>query len=118
MSMDENAFEADCDGVDRAFDAIKQGVWMTREGREMYIKDMTNRHLINSIKMLERNEERARQKTILDGYVMLSMLNGEMAQYSVEQELSWLESGESETGDIFPVYNELTEEAEKRGLAW
>ena len=32
-------------------------IWETRDKKEIPIKDMTLTHLINTIKMLERNEE-------------------------------------------------------------
>jgi hypothetical protein len=116
--MDDNHFDADCDGVDRDFDAMRPRVWTTREGVEIYIKDMTDKHLVNSLRMLERNTEAGRQKAIAMGELFLTTLRGEQAQYSIEQELANLESGEIDTRDIFPVYDDLVEEAEKRGLEW
>jgi hypothetical protein len=107
VSMDENHF-----------DAMRPRVWTTREGVEIYIKDMTDKHLINSLRMLERNTEAGRQKAIAMGELFLTTLQGDMAQYTVEQDLANLESGEIDTRDIFPVYDDLVEEAEFRGLEW
>lgn len=112
----DHAFEADREHVDRMFDADKPGVWTTREGVEMWIRDMTDSHLTNSIRMLERNTKRATEDAIANGYAMLGSLQGEMAQYCVEQELASIEEFGLDTHEAFPVYDELREEAERRGL--
>jgi len=119
MSTEENFADADRDGLDRDFDAmVKPGVWVTRDGAKMRIRDMTNSHLLNSIRMLERNKERAQEQAIELMYRSLGGLHGEHAIDAGEQALDFLENGEVDTHDIFPVYVELTDEAERRGLNW
>lgn len=121
MSMEENFADADRDHVDRMFTSrghIKTGVWKTRDGSEIRIKDMGDRHLINSIRMLERNVDKARQTLIDSAESILTTMNGEMAQYAIESGIRDLESGEVDIEEVFPVYEELTEEAELRRLKW
>lgn len=121
LSREENFADADRDGVDRMFNAhgqLKTGMWKTINGSEIRIVDMGNRHLINAIRMLERNAEKGAQALIDSGERFLTTLSGDMAQYSVEQGLHSLQSGEFEIEEIFPVYEELTEEADRRGLNW
>lgn len=41
---------------DRQLNAIKEGVWMMRDGQEIKLTDMTNRHIENCIRMLEKKD--------------------------------------------------------------
>lgn len=41
---------------DNAYRRIKEGVWMMRDGQEIKLTDMTNRHIENCIRMLEKKD--------------------------------------------------------------
>lgn len=38
----------------RAKQALANGVWLTRDGREVPVREMTDSHLANSIRMMQR----------------------------------------------------------------
>lgn len=119
MSMDDNAFDADRDHVNRMLDSLgdrKKGVWITRDGTEIKIVHMGDKHLINTIRMLDRKAETAVPGIILQAYLGLSAVRGEMAQYALEDEISDIEQNGIATGVVFPVYDDLVEEAIRRGI--
>lgn len=39
-------------------DNVEDGIWVTKDGEEIYITDMTSEHIRNCMKMLERNLEK------------------------------------------------------------
>ena len=38
----------------RAKQALANGIWLTRDGREVPVREMTDSHLANSIRMMQR----------------------------------------------------------------
>ena len=92
--------------------------WTTKDGRKIPIKEMSDRHLSNTIAFLRRNagQNILREMTVLN--LGLATTNGEMAQDGIERELAALEScGDDEyLSEACPQFDALIEEAEKRGL--
>ena len=82
--------------------------WTTRDGTKVRICDMTDTHLSNAIKYLER----LHQQTIADGYGVLSMMQGEMAITSIEAEIESLE--EEGPATVCALYEDLLNERERR----
>lgn len=85
-------------------------IWITKDGTKIRIKDMTDSHLLNTIKMLDRKHSRV----ILDAYCFANMLNGEMAQYQMEGEIDRLEEGDASQWCL--LYDDLMEEASRRNI--
>jgi len=93
-------------------------VWVTKDGRRIRICDMTDEHLVNTIKMLERATEIKENCQIAQGYAMLGFVNGDMAQLAVDQDLRALEEDGLDPAEEFPIYEALTLEAMRRGVDW
>lgn len=85
-------------------------IWTTKDGREIPIKDMEDSHLLSTIKMLDR----AHLARIWECCRAQSFFQGDMAIFSMEQE----ESRMANLGPSYnwPIYADLVEEAEDRGL--
>lgn len=84
----------------------------------MKIRDMDDRHLLNTIRMLERNAEQMRQNDIAAGWICLGGFQGEMASYYAEQDLMRLEeSSAEELLEDLPEYQALIQEADRRKLS-
>lgn len=63
----------------------KYKYWITKDKRKIAVKDMTNQHIINTLKMLDRNKFIA--ASTLEFYMSTSGPSGDMAQLAFEQEL-------------------------------
>ena len=85
--------------------------WTMRDGTRIWIKDMDDSHLLNTLRMLQRNAHYLRDQTEYEGFKMLNFLQGEMAIESVEQELR------KDWTDYLPdIYDDLLRYARKRGF--
>lgn len=51
----ENAWKLDL-LIDEIETKAREGIWETKDGRKMRIKDMSTRHIENTIAMLKRND--------------------------------------------------------------
>lgn len=83
-------------------------MWQMKDGFSICIKDMTDNHLANTIKLVERAHEHA----VLEGYVLCSSLNGEMASFCAERDVAGLE--DEGPSAVCPVYDDLVEEQSRR----
>lgn len=80
-------------------------IWTTKSGEKLRIVDMTDSHLVNTIRMLER-------KCVNHDTMIYPSFGGEMAQYYAEQEFF-----EDMGKPAFPPqYPHLCAEADRRGL--
>ena len=88
--------------------------WKQRDGSLIEISKMGDRHLLNSIAMVERHAS-ALQRQIES---LECPFTGEYAMASFEDEVEALLSGESmvEPESICPEYSALVEEQFKRGI--
>lgn len=82
--------------------------WTQKNGKKIRIKDMSDQHLINTIKMLERRLEEAKRN------MPYPMFNGDMAQWFAEQDYDAFQK--SVVSDHVPIYDDLIEEKIMRGL--
>lgn len=84
--------------------------WAMRDGQKVRIKDMTDSHLVNTIRMLGRKHDDEKEAA----WSVLSTLQGEMAQMYCENDISRMEdNGPAATS---PIYEDMMEEATRRGL--
>jgi len=84
-------------------------IWTTKDGREIPIKDMSDRHLVNTLNMLN-NKGFISHKTMMS-YLSGSEPQGEMAQLAYEQECDAIFDA-----PVCEQMDALEEELEKRGL--
>jgi len=85
-------------------------MWTTKKGEKVRIKDMTDSHLLNTIKLIERNH----RDELNAAYSVASILTGEMATFCAERDIDCMEDeGPSYT---HPLYSDLVDEAERRKL--
>lgn len=86
--------------------------WTTKSGEKIRVKDMTDSHLVNTIHFIERYK----------GKVEMSMMRfadsmvADMASFISEQ--NYEAFAEQDTGEAFPIYQDMIEEAYKRGLEY
>ena len=92
--------------------------WTTKDGTVLKIKDMTDSHILNTIKMLERNAPIVQAALLGKVYDFQSTLQGKMAIDQMDREITGLEQSDSEEflEEHNPSYNSLLEEASKRGI--
>ena len=85
-------------------------IWTTAKGEKIHIKDMSNAHLVHTIRFLERKK----RDNELDAFEAAASMNGEMASYYLEGEAHSLL--DKSVGDVWPIYDDMVNEAESRGL--
>jgi len=83
--------------------------WTTREGETIPIEKLTDSHLMNCIRLLERLYART-----IGLYLIGPGPQGEMAQDAFDREFDALDEGGPET--INESYTDLVEEADARGI--
>ena len=92
-------------------------VWTTKDGRRIRICNMSSVHISNTIAMLERKTELVTEAMLDEAYGLTSFLQGEMAQFSIECDIRRLEEGVSPS-ELFPIYENLILERERRNESW
>lgn len=92
--------------------------WQTQDGRRIAVKDMDDRHLANTIAMLERNASRYKETMLGNLYAMEGGLQGEQAQYDIGRDISRLEEMDVQEflEEAIPVYKTMKWHLSRRRL--
>jgi hypothetical protein len=84
-------------------------VWTTKAGEMVRVCDMADSHLLNTIRFLERAE-------LADG-LALACLPGPTADHAQDaHDEAIRELAERSPGDVWPIYDDMVDEAMDRGL--
>lgn len=89
--------------------------WKTREGKLISISDMSDSHLVNAINFVLRNEEKIRLNLAIHRSRGMVLIHGEMAQLAAEDEIAQL--AVAPLSEVYPLYGDLCDEANRRGLS-
>jgi hypothetical protein len=93
---------------------MTDATWTTKDGTVILIRDMEDRHLLNTLALLQRCAEAERVRVSM-AYLCFAGPQGEMAQIAFERECDRVD--ESTWRDyVHPAYGELEGEATRRGL--
>lgn len=93
-------------------------VWVTRDGQQVAVRDMSDQHLVNTIRMLRRKAPRMMVATELSLYAYLDSDPPDGAADCAESALREMEETDADEfleGTV-PTFRALLAEAEKRGL--
>lgn len=102
----------------------EQGIWVTKDLRQVPIAQMETSWLLNIAKQLvsiaKKRSHWDFQNDILSAYAAIDTLNGDMAQYYAESHAAYMEQEGEPRPWIFylwdePFYRPLAEELGKRG---
>lgn len=78
---------------------------------------MTNAHLYNTIKMLDRVADNRHEHDICGAFMALATVQGEMATQAIESAIAEMDANGPELpGDLWPIYDRLVVEAKRRGI--
>ena len=98
-------------------------IWVTKNGQRVPAKEMTDRHLVNTLRMCLRNAQRDLKILQAKYEYGPPTFQGEMAQYYAERD--WLDliamvpdDAEDWLESDLPTWATMVKEAEKRGLEW
>lgn len=83
--------------------------WTTKDGTKIRIKDMSDRHLINTIKFLDRQFEQLKMN------IPVPTFNGEIAQYMADLDYDYFMNNAT-PAKVYPIYDDLYAEAIRREL--
>jgi len=89
-------------------------MWTTKNGKQIAISDMHDKHLQHTISMLSKYKKHKEATLIAHYETVIGCMHGEMAIDSIERILEDLYENGLELEDIHPLFPRLLEEAEKR----
>jgi len=89
--------------------------WVMKDGTKVRIEEMSNQHIINSIRMLERHAKDIYCGDVYSMWNLYGTLQGEMALDQMENEINSLDE-EGWEGILPSSYYDLCKEAERRDL--
>lgn len=92
--------------------------WKQADGKIIAIDQMDDRHLLNSIRMLERNAPVYKERLLSQGYQALSFVQGEQTEWDIEHDIGRLEEQDPAEflHDTFPVYENMLALAKERKI--
>lgn len=94
------------------------GIWTCKDGTSIRVCDMTDSHLLNACRLVERGIKNSYENQMAMAYSTSSMLTGEMAMECAEMAIRQMEEADPlEWGEEnFENYRWLLNEIERRGL--
>jgi len=90
--------------------------WTTRAGTEMFVSDMDNGHLRNTIRLLQRFAVREYSADVAMCLRGADNLGGEMAQLAAEGAAADLMDNQSWRVCVPPIYAKMVAEAKRRKM--
>ena len=90
--------------------------WTKRDGSKIRICDMDDSHIVNTIKMLQRNAKIDRDLELEAACTVEGTLNGEMAQWACECDINRMLDDLEGEQFLHPLFDDLVLDAERRGL--
>ena len=119
MTEKETSMLHESDLAQMGEDEWVEPTWTQKDGTKLKIKDMTDRHLRNTLRMVFRRAEQMRLAALSDAYSFAATLQGEMALDQMDFTIARLEDA---TPYDFLEDNDTTKallrEADKRRLVW
>lgn len=95
----------------------RKGLWKMRNGELIKIAEMSDEHLVSSINMMKRSAHGMHEADIESALDCLSYHGGEMAEMAIEHQVDQMyNESDEEYLEHNENYQELTEEADRRGL--
>jgi len=94
---------------------IQTELWTQKDGVKIRICDMDDKHLVNTIVLIERNAKVEHTKAGLE-YLNCREPNGEMAQEAFREEMDYAQRPESEFLYYPKIYVNLELERHRRGI--
>ena len=87
--------------------------WIMKGKEKIRICDMTDEHLMNTIKFIERVMEKSFRDNLNAAFQLSCMLGGDVAEWQLDNDIATME----EEGPRYPeIYYNMKDEMENRGL--
>jgi len=90
--------------------------WITRDGRRIPIRDMSDTHLLNTLALLDRRVRVYEEQTLRELYTLSTWVTGEIATMDIENRIMEIEEHGLDPAEVFEPYKELAREAQRRNL--
>lgn len=95
---------------------MNKRIWTTKDGIKIPINKMSDIHLLNTLKYLEKRGKQVFEENLRAAYAVSGTFSDDsMASYYCDQDISSMEEQGFDPYDI-PFYEELHKEALKRDL--
>lgn len=91
-------------------------LWTTKDGHKIRICDMSDIHLLNTIKFLEKKAKELYDEELSSAYSCLGYLQGEMAQDACERDIQYIETVGDDPCEMGSIFSKLKDEAHRRNL--
>lgn len=93
-------------------------MWTMQSGQRIRLCDMTDSHLLNTIRMLERYAAACRSRDLQGNMWLADTLNGEQAILCAEGHVATLADEAFDEAEYYcpPLYKNMLEEAIRRGV--